>query len=504
MRGFRKLLIAISLLSLVTGILIFLFTGGMNHNVLPLISMGEKYLGEEQYEDAELAFSRAISIDPKSARAYYGQARASIGMGDEQAAIDLLNTVAAIAPDKKAKTDWMISKIREGEGGDIILLPFKTDVASDEEFDVINITSDDREIVVVLDTSGSMAGSPLETTETAAKRFVHEILQEYADIGIVTFNDAAEVLSDFSMNEQALDSSLDGLHSGGGTATASGLTQAYEMLDSSGARNRIIVLMSDGESGDDPVPVSQQIKDAGITIYTLGFFGSVANKSYVQSLMEAMASDGCHYEVDSEEDMQEFFADIANQINGQKYYYIRIACPVDVSVRYDGEKLDSKGAEVAQRASFGTLTFEESDEEKQSGEGDNNDNDDRIKVLRLKEGVDYEISIEGNGRGRMNYTIGFMNDEGVYSDVREFKSIPITRDTEIFTEAANANTTTLNVDSDGDGKFDAKYVAKQNGKGEKVDYSKYITLGISGGAMLVVLIIILLIARKIRKRRVGS
>lgn len=504
MRSFRKVLLTISIVSLITGILIFLFTGGMNHNVLPLISMGEKYLGEEQYEDAELAFSRAINIDPKSARAYYGQARASIGIGDDRTGIDLLNTVAAIAPDKKAKTDWMISKIESGEGGDILLLPYKTDVTSDAEFESINITSDDREIVVTLDTSGSMDGTPIEATKMAAKSFVHEILQQYAGVGVVTFSDGAEILSDFTMDEQALDKSLDGLYAGGGTATASGLTQAYDMLNRSGARNRIIVLMSDGEAGDDPIPVSQEIKDSGITLYTLGFFGSVSNKAYVQSLMETMASDGCHYEVDSEEDMQNFFADIANQINGQKYYYIRIACPVDVSVRYDGEKLESKGAESAQRTSFGTLTFEESDGEEENSATDKEGIDDRIKVLRLKEGAYYEISIEGNGRGRMNYTIGFMNDNGEYSDVREFKSIPVTRDTEILTEAADTSTTTLNVDTDGDGRFDTKYVARQNGKGEKVDNTRYIMIGGVAAAALIILIVILCIVKHFRRRKNGA
>lgn len=497
---FRRVLIIISVVSLLVGLLIFLFTGGTRHNVLPLISQGEKYLGEEQFEDAELAFTRAISIDPKTARAYYGQARANIGLGNNEKAIELLNAVASLSPDKKDKVDWMIQKINDGYGNDIILLPFRTDVTSDAEFETINITSDDREIVVTLDKSGSMGGSPMEATKVAAKRFVNEILSQYADLGVVTFSSGAEILSDFTMNETVLNEALDGLYASGGTETGAGLELAYKMLSASGARNKIIVLMSDGEAGDNPLPIAQQIRDSGITIYTLGFFGSVSNKSYVQAVMEGIASDGCHYEVDSESGLQDFFTDIASQINGQKYYYIRLACPVDVTVEYDGEKLESKGNITSQRASFGTLTFEEPDKTEASDDASKG-KDDRIKVLRLKEGVDYEINVSGNGKGKMDYTIGFMDDDGNYSDIREFHSIPITKKTEIYTEAKDTSSTTLEVDSDGDGKVDARYVARENSKGEKIDYTGYIKLIAIVIVSLMLLIIILVVGSKIRKRK---
>lgn len=503
MRVFRLILLIMSLAFMLAGFLIFLFTGGRHHNVLPLISLGEKYLGEAQFEDAELEFTRAINIDPRAARAYYGQARANIGLGNNDKAVELLNTVAALSPDKQEKVDWMIKKINDGSGNDIILLPFRTEAASDEEFENLEITSDDREIVVALDKSGSMEGTPIEATRTAAKRFTHEILSQYADLGVVAFSNGAEILSDFTMDESAINEALDGLHAGGGTETGAGLELAYKMINASGARNKIIVLMSDGKAGDDPLPIAQQIKDSGITIYTLGFFGNETDKSYVQSVMQGIASNGCHYEVDSESSLKDFFSDIASQINGQKYYYIRLACPVDVTVEYDGEKLESKGVAASQRTSFGTLTFEESDENDPVDDIPSNEMENRIKVLRLKEGKDYEISILGNGKGKMNYTIGFMDDDGDYSDIREFKSIPITKKTAIYTEAKDASSTTLEVDSDGDGKIDTRYVAGVNGKGEKVDFSNYIKLTALVFVSLILLIVILVLISKIKSGKAG-
>lgn len=503
----RKVLWIVALVSFIVGLLIFFLTGGYRHNILPLISTGEKYLGEEKFSDAELVFSRAISISPKTARAFYGRARADIGLGKEDSAIADFNLVSALAPGEKEKMQWMIGKVEKGEGDEIILLPYRDEVTSDEELKNTEITSDDREIAVVLDTSGSMDGQPLAATQQASKSFIHKILQQYADIGIVTFNDDAETVAGFTMNESLLGNAVDNITAGGDTATATGLTKAYEMLKDSGARQKIIVLMSDGESHDDPSGIAQTIRDAGITIYTLGFFNQIGDKASVQAIMENLASEGCHYEVDSQGGLQQFFDDIASQINGQKYYYIRIACPVDVSVRYKGEKLDSDGAAASQRTSFGSLTFEDpekndnSDYDSSNYDSSNDDSgktDQRIKVLRLKEGADYDISIKGNGRGRMDYTIGFMDSDGEYSDMRKFKSVPITGRTEISTIARDSKKTLLNVDTNGDGKTDERYAAGKNGTGEIVDYSRTILI-ISGVAVLLILFII--IAAIVNKRR---
>lgn len=501
MKKFRLFLVLVTILSILLGVAVFLFTGGLSHNVLPLVSAGEKYLGEGDYEQAMLSFDRAIAIAPKTARAWYGMARSSVGSGDTQAAIEYLNTVATLAPDQADKVEWMIGKIEAGEGEDLILLPYRDNVTSDTEFTNLSILSDDKEVVLVLDTSGSMMGSPLQSTLSASSNFIHTVLDSYADIGVVIFSNSAEKVCDFTMNESALQQALHTISAGGGTNTSTGLQMAYDMLRDSGAKNRVIVLMSDGESGDDPTYVAQQIKDDGITIYTLGFFESVGYKGPAQTVMETIASDGCHYEVDREGALTEFFADVAEQINGQKYYYVRLECPVDVEVSYNGETLSSKGAEESKRTSFGTLTFEDNTEEDIYSEETESTRDDRVKILRLKEGVDYDISISGNGKGKMNYTIGFMDDDGKYSDLREFKSIEVNKHTEIQTQAKISDATMLEVDDDGDGEVDTTYRATANSKGEiyvAPDYTKYIVKGV---AILVAFVILLIVIAKIKKRK---
>ena len=76
---------------------------------------------------------------------------------------------------------------------------------------------------------------------------------------------------------------------------------------------------------------------------------------------------------------------MAQQVGGNQYLYIRIACPVDVTVEKAGEVLSSDERQLSTRTSFGTLML--------TGEGEEQE-----KILRLDAAKDYEITIEGTGR----------------------------------------------------------------------------------------------------------
>lgn len=372
--------------------------------------------------------------------------------------------------------------------------------SSDNITDIpVRTTSDERDIVLVLDVSGSMAGSPMDETKKASTKFIDTILDEDASIGLVTYDDSASMLSDFSVDKKYLTDAVTNISDGGGTNIESGLAQAKSMLDSSNAKKKIIVLMSDGEpnegkGGEDLIAYADDIKSDDILIYTLGFFENMSgSKSSAQYLMEQLASDGCHYEVASADDLVFFFEDMADQINGQKYIYVRIACPVDVSVTYNGETLSSAESTFNVRTDFGTLTFEDNENVTSDNE------DDRIKVLRLKEGAGYDVQIVGTGRGMMDYTIGFMDEIGDYNDFRRFEDVKITKRTVIDTVAAVSDESVLNIDENGDGKYDVKLRAEENGYGEEVKTPVWIYVGIAGGAVLLVIIVLAVV--KVHKNK---
>lgn len=379
--------------------------------------------------------------------------------------------------------------------------------------------SEERDIVLVLDNSGSMAESvaegsssevPIEETREAALKFVDTVLKEDASIGIVTYNNDAAMRSDFSKDQSFLEAAAYSIRANGGTDIEAGLSTAQEMLSYSSAKKKSIVLMSDGmpndgKQGEELISYADSLKGEDIEIYTLGFFSSLESedKAAAQSLLSQIASEGHHYEVDDAENLVFFFEDIADAINGQQYIYIKIACPVDVTVRSGGETLSSKEEDFNTRTAFGTLTFEEGDagesvQEESAGEersgffgqtqiGDTGaeeaaKEDDRVKILRLKEGTKYDVQIEGTGDGSMDYTIGFMDEDGEYADFREFEDIEINEDTKINTVAENASKTVLKVDEDGDGRYDLQYRAGENENGELIDHSwiRYVIIGAAG------------------------
>lgn len=462
-----------------------------------LLNLGQKYLQEEDYENALIAFDEVLKIDEKTARAYIGAADAYIGQGDYNLAETVLRKGLEMTDSEE------IRRILEEELG------VDTHLA-------ISSGNGERDIVLVLDRSGSMDGDPMYATIDASKNFVSMILEQDANISVITYDSDAYIVSDFSSSKSDLFDAVENINIGGGTDIEAGLSEAWNMLKRRDADKKVIVLMSDGEPNDGKVDeelieFANEIKKDDITIYTLGFFdGLGGNKAYAQGIMGRIANEACHYEVASTNDLSDFFGDIASQINGQKYIYIRLACPVDITVSHNGETLSSSENTRNLRTDFGTLTFEDIDENNyeyyDDYEDENMNTDDQIKIVRLKEGEDYEVNLKATARGRMDYTIGFMDDYGNYDDFRRFRNIKVSRGTEIDTIAGVSDSSILNIDEDGDGKTDLKLIAKRNGRGEEVKpIWPYIVIAVvSLIAILTLLIIIIVIKNNIKKKRIAS
>lgn len=361
----------------------------------------------------------------------------------------------------------------------------------------------DRDVVLVLDISGSMGGTPLEETKEAACSFVDTVLEENVRVGVVAYADSAVMVSGFSTRKQSLKSQINALYTLGGTNMDAGLTMAEEMLDESSAKKKIVVVMSDGvpnngRQGTELIDYADSLKKKEFYIYTLGFFTSLydSEKATAQDLMDKIATEGYHYEVTDASDLVYFFGDMADVISGQKYIYIEIACPVKVRVTKGGETLDSSDNSLSTRTSFGTLAFEELEGDAQ--------NKDPKKILRLKDGMEYDIEITGTGFGTMDYTIQYMDENGDYADKREFNSIQITNTTRIDTVAASERKeTALNVDTDGDGEYDEIYTAGKNGVGQIHDntWQKVFMISAIVSGALVLLSILFLVYIIIRRKK---
>lgn len=429
----------------------------------------------------------------------------------------LLNTYYPMVNAEEAVESALRS---EGDYRESINNPEKKDVISDNQ-------QAERDVVLVLDRSGSMGGQPLEETKKAATNFSDTVLEEDTRAAVVAYDDGATLYTNLTRDSELLDSDISTISSGGSTNMYAGLQMADEILQQSNAKKKIIVLMSDGlpnlgvsdNSGyEGPVlSYAETLKDQEYYIYTLGFFENVDSYelSGAQQLMEGIASPGLHYEVTTADELVFFFDDIAGQINGTEYVYIRIACPVDVTVSSGGETLstiigDDGGMNT--RTSFGTLTFDSLTEDERTDEGIVTDDSfvdekdlmaSQAKILRLKADQNYDVKIEGYDSGTMNYSVKYQNENGEYDDVREFTNIPVTSLMRASSNTEKSDASYLEIDEDGDGKTDKKYKTEKNGTMEEVkDHTVlYVCIGVAVLLIIILIIVTIVLVRRSAKKK---
>ncbi len=144
-----------------------------------------------------------------------------------------------------------------------------------------------REMVFVLDTSGSMSGLPIE----ASKTFMRHALQALrpADyFRIIRFSSSASELATGPIpaspgNVRAGLAYVDRLSADGGTEVLAGLRQAYGVAQSPGTL-RIVVFLSDGYVGNEPEILRMVSASVGQgRLYAFGI-GSAVNRYLIEEM----------------------------------------------------------------------------------------------------------------------------------------------------------------------------------------------------------------------------
>ena len=144
----------------------------------------------------------------------------------------------------------------------------------------VAVAREQATVMLVTDVSASMAArdvqpSRLDAAIEAARSFLDEVPEELR-VGLVTFDQAPNLLAEPSRDRERVEASIETLRTGPGTATGDGLAQAINAIrdDGRGGRGRppaAIVLLSDGKTtyGRDPVGVAREAKRLGIPISTV-------------------------------------------------------------------------------------------------------------------------------------------------------------------------------------------------------------------------------------------
>lgn len=213
-----------------------------------------------------------------------------------------------------------------------------------------------HDLVLVLDCSGSMSGTPVQEMKKACNNFVDDILDEdpKARIAIVGYASGVSVNtfggSYFTSNRSKLRSAIAGLGASGSTAMNAGLVKADELLQNEGiAEHQYIIQMTDGEPNVGEKYTGSGAKYAGTSFVDPDgnsfTYSSTEQKAYCSEIYNTFSAIQSSYHMYSmgffhslSGTTKQFVATFLNDI--QNTYYVEVGDADDITFSFEGIAAD--------------------------------------------------------------------------------------------------------------------------------------------------------------------
>ena len=207
-----------------------------------------------------------------------------------------------------------------------------------------NSKKDGRDIVLVLDSSGSMKQMGFDTNDRYREKFdiVKEVVSNFIEkrkddrIGMVTFADIAFIASPLTFEKEFLTNITKMQQTGMAgqkTAINDSIVQAYNLMSKSKSKSKVVILLTDGIDNMSKIPladVKSMIESRDVKLYTIGIGESRDyDDRYLKEL--AKAGKGQAYGARSADALEKIYEEIdkleATKIDNKKiveltYLYI--------------------------------------------------------------------------------------------------------------------------------------------------------------------------------------
>jgi Ca-activated chloride channel homolog len=232
-----------------------------------------------------------------------------------------------------------------------------------DRYDPLNRNGID--IVLSIDGSGSMNASGFDSEDNFKTRFeivqdiaTKFILQRFEDnVGVVLYGDFAFIASPVTYEKEIIAEMISYLShgmAGQNTAIGEGIAMSVRALQTSKAKTKIIILLSDGEHNSGSVSPKDAVTmaaDKGIKIYTIGM-GS--NGEFDSGLLGEIASKsgGQYFWASNKEELKEIYEEIdtlekstiksKDYLLKEYYYYYLLLLAFSIMIVILYKKLNAK------------------------------------------------------------------------------------------------------------------------------------------------------------------
>jgi len=318
---------------------------------VPGVPLPGPAVGSGQAQDTDAVPDASRITPPVLLPGFPNPLRLSVGVDIDPAGLALgeirssLHTVTGegghlrIAPGERADRDFILRLPYAGDGSGAVCVPDGSGDGSEGTYQVVLVPPDaaaesgrGKDVVLLLDRSGSMGGWKMVAARRAAARVV-DTLTTADRFAVVTFDHQLDRPEELGKGlSEATDRNrfravehLSRADARGGTELLTPLREGLGLLADSGARDRVLVLVTDGQVGNEDQILAEITPLIGATrVHTVGIDRAV-NLGFLGRLA-ALGAGRCEL-VESEDRLDEAMEQI----------HRRIAAPVLTDVRITAE-----------------------------------------------------------------------------------------------------------------------------------------------------------------------
>ena len=215
---------------------------------------------------------------------------------------------------------------------------------------VENITNDDLSyaVVLALDTSSSMQGTPIRALKEAANTFV-DVIGENAPVALLAFDSTTQIIQEFTTDKDTLRASINALSAGGRTALYQAGYDAVELAARAPTPRRAVIILSDGHeyggvstAGREDARIAA--KNRGVPVYTIGLGYDEFDRDYLQEL--SAAGYGIFSESPSPDELEARYSEFAALFRSQYILTIEADLPLNGSIYSLGVALKTETGRI--------------------------------------------------------------------------------------------------------------------------------------------------------------